>query len=342
MSKNLAITVLTWNDWENTTKCLESIFQSSFENFDVILVDNNSDEIHLKKIHEWADNKIKIEDDEFNFNPNKKIDIVNVTKELVLSEKGKKKIYLITSKEKKNERWAINLGCTAGLNLGYKFSLEQNYDYLARIDCDFIITKDYLKGMINTLEKNKDVVAASPKIKHGYLKHTIWWSGFNINPYYLKFQRTMNLKKKRILDDNSYKGLIESDVVCGCCSFYRPEILKKTGLGDEDFFFGPEDTELSFRLKKFGKIIANLDLVTFHKVTSSSNISGWLSRSYYETKGFLLLIKKTGNLWDKIIGYSYFLLRIPYFFILLIFKKREKDRVLGFSLGCIDFFLKKN
>ena len=119
------------------------------------------------------------------------------------------------------------------------------------------------------------------------------------------------------------------------------EILKKTGLGDEDFFFGPEDTELSFRLKKFGKIVANLDLVTFHKVTSSSNISGWLSRSYYETKGFLLLIKKTGNLWDKLIGYSYFLLRIPYFFILLIFKKREKDRVIGFFLGCFDFFLKK-
>ena len=341
MSKNLAITVLTWNDWQNTTKCLESIFQSSFENFDVILVDNNSDEIHLKKIHEWVNNKIKIEDEEFNFNPNKKIDIVNVTKELVLSEKGKKKIYLISSRERKNERWAINLGCTAGLNLGYKFSLEQNYDYLARIDCDFIITKDYLKGMIDTLEKNKDVVAASPKIKHGYLRQTILWSGFNINPYYLKFQKTMNLKKKRIVDDNSYKGLIESDVVCGCCSFYRPEILKKTGLGDEDFFFGPEDIELSFRLKKFGKIAANLDLVTFHKVTSSSNISGWLSRSYYETKGFLLLIKKTGHLWDKIIGYSYFILRIPYFFILLIFKKREKDRVLGFSLGCIDFFFKK-
>jgi len=37
MSKNLAITVLTWNDWENTVKCLESIYQSSFENFDIIL-----------------------------------------------------------------------------------------------------------------------------------------------------------------------------------------------------------------------------------------------------------------------------------------------------------------
>ena len=37
----------------------------------------------------------KIEDEEFNFNPNKKIEIVNVTKELVVYEKGKKNIYLI-------------------------------------------------------------------------------------------------------------------------------------------------------------------------------------------------------------------------------------------------------
>ena len=74
----------------------------------------------------------------------KKIEILNVNNELIVDKKGKKKIYFIDSKAKKNERWAVNLGCTAGLNLGYKFSLEQNYDYLARIDCDFIITKDYL------------------------------------------------------------------------------------------------------------------------------------------------------------------------------------------------------
>ena len=43
MSKSLAITVLTWNDWKNTIKCLESIFQSTFENFDIILVNNNSE-----------------------------------------------------------------------------------------------------------------------------------------------------------------------------------------------------------------------------------------------------------------------------------------------------------
>ena len=50
MVKNLAITVLTWNDWENTVKCLESIYQSSFQEFDVILVNNNSDQKHIDKI----------------------------------------------------------------------------------------------------------------------------------------------------------------------------------------------------------------------------------------------------------------------------------------------------
>ena len=338
MNKNLAITVLTWNDWENTTKCLESIFQNTYKYFDVILVDNNSDVMHINKIIDWANNKLKVEDEEFIFNPDKNIEIINVNKNFKLSEKGKRKIYLISSKEKKNERWSVNLGCTAGVNLGYEFSLQNNYDYIARIDCDFIITKNYIEGMINTLENNNEIVAASPKINHGYLKNTIWWAGFKISPLYLKFQKTMNLKKKRIIDDNSLSGVIYSDVVCGCCSFYRSNILKKTGIGDEDFFFGPEDTELSHRIKKYGKIAVNLDLKTYHKVTSSSKVSGWLSRSYYETKGFLLLIQKTGNWLDKFIGYTYFILRIPYFFILMIFKLREKDRVIGFYLGCMDFF----
>ena len=107
------------------------------------------------------------------------------------------------------------------------------------------------------------------------------------------------------------------------------------------FFFGPEDMDLSFRLKKFGRLIVNLDLKTFHNIVSSSKVSGWLSRSYYEAKGFLILIKKRGSFLDKLIGYSYFLLRIPYFLILLLLKKREKERVYGFCLGCIDFFLNK-
>ena len=149
--------MLTWNDWQNTIKCLESIYQSTFNNFDIILVNNNSKEIHLQKIIDWSKNNIKIEDEEITYNPNKKIEIIKVEKNTIIKSKGKKVIYLIDSKEIKNERWAVNLGCTAGLNLGYQFSLDQDYDYIASIDCDFIITKNYLENIVKTLDNDTNL-----------------------------------------------------------------------------------------------------------------------------------------------------------------------------------------
>ena len=89
MSKNLAITVLTWNDWKNTVNCLESIFQNKYDNFDVILVNNNSDKEHIDKIYEWSNNNVIVQDDEIIFNSRKNISIVKVDRDLIIDKKGK-------------------------------------------------------------------------------------------------------------------------------------------------------------------------------------------------------------------------------------------------------------
>ena len=333
MNKSIAITVLTWNDWKNTIVCLESIFQNTYENFDVILINNGSEKYHINKIKDWALNKIEINDEEVQYNNNKEIEIIDISNNFKIPSKGKKNIYLINLDH--------NIGLAPAVNLGFKVSIENNYDLTARIDCDIIATKKYLESMSLLFLNDSDIVAASPKIKHAYLRNTIWWKGSKLTWFYLKFQRTMNLKKKRIIDDETHKGIIETDTVAGCCSFYKTDIFKISGLEDEDFEFGPEDIELSFRLKKTGKLVVNLDATTFHKIATSISVSGWYYRSYNETKGFLMLIKKTGSLSDKIIGYTYHVLRIPYFIILLILKLRNKDKVTGFCKGCFDFFFKK-
>ena len=60
MNKNkIAVVVLTWNDWKNTIKALDSILINRNNNFDIILVDNNSNFFHINKIIEWIKNKIK-------------------------------------------------------------------------------------------------------------------------------------------------------------------------------------------------------------------------------------------------------------------------------------------
>ena len=330
MIKSISITVLTWNDWRNTVECLESVFQNDYKYFDVILINNGSEKYHIDKIYEWAENKIQIKDPEIIFNPNKEIKIIDITNTNKKINKNYRNIYILNLNK--------NIGLAPAVNKGFQFAIDNNYDFISRIDCDFIITSKYLSDMISLFNNDESIIAASPKINHAYLRHTVWWCGFHHTWAYLKFQRTMNLKKKRILDNENIKGIIQTDALAGCCSFYKTKIIKEIGLEDEDFTFGPEDAELSFRLKKIGKIVANLNTHTYHKIARSTEVSGWYYRSYNETRGFLLLIKKTGSNSDKFIGYLYHILRIPYFYILLILSKRSKERVNGFAKGCLDFF----
>ena len=61
LNYSVGIVVLSWNDWLNTTRCLDTLFKNDYSKFDIILVDNNSDEFHFKKIINWSkQKKIKI------------------------------------------------------------------------------------------------------------------------------------------------------------------------------------------------------------------------------------------------------------------------------------------
>ena len=324
-NKSIAVVVLTWNDWENTIKCLKSIFLNNYKFFDLILVDNNSNKFHRSKIQNW----IKLNKKKIKINKIQKVQHNQVTK-----NKKFKNLFYIESNRKKKNRWALNLGCTAGLNLGYKFALKNKYDLIARVDCDFTLEKNYFHKMLSFMQLNNSI-ACSPRIMnaHESKKNTLVWFGFKKTWSYLKFQGTMNLNKRRV-NKNQIKNenIKNTDCVCGCCSIYLSSALKKSGLGDEDFFFGPEDMELSFRLKKHGLLHVNHNVYAHHRVASSIKASGLTQRKYYETIGFLLLIKKIGTLSDKIFGYLFFLFRLPYQLI----KKNY-----GYLLGCYDYFVKR-
>ena len=41
-NSNVGIVVLSWNDPKNTIELVDSIFESDYQNFDVVIVDNNS------------------------------------------------------------------------------------------------------------------------------------------------------------------------------------------------------------------------------------------------------------------------------------------------------------
>jgi len=69
------------------------------------------------------------------------------------------------------------------------------------------------------------------------------------------------------------------------------------------------------------------EMIKLHKKTNGSIIATKKVERKTVPRWGILSIKKEGNLLDKLIGYSYFILRIPYYLILLALKKREKDRI---------------
>ena len=77
-------------------------------------------------------------------------------------------------------------------------------------------------------------------------------------------------------------------MIAGCCSIYKSNSLELSGYGDEEFF-GPEDIELSYRLKKLGKLMVNLNTYNISQNCNQFNVSGWYKRSYDETIGFFTI-----------------------------------------------------
>ncbi len=325
---NSAIVVLNWNDWRNTIDCLESIYQND-GNFDVFLIDNGSNFDNVQRISNWHTGKL-LPDRNFiksKYKKSKELIFMNFKNNIFNKKKNMRNLYLFRNKK--------NLGLTAGLNQAYSFLIRNKYDYILRIDNDFVVPRDYFKKIIKTI-RPKDIVSASPKIMHAYIKNNVWFKGFKMSWSYLKFQRTMNLKKKRYFDNQSLNKKIETDAISGCCSVYKSYFLKKSGLGDEDFFYGPEDIELSYRLKKYGRLVCDQKIKTFHKIGRSSSIAKTHDRIYHSTYGFLILIKKIGTIYDKLFGYFYFILRG----FIYMFAENDKSKKSGYKRALIKFFFK--
>ena len=326
---NLSIVVLTWNDWKSTIDCLQSIINNNYNNYDVILVDNNSNSKHLNFIKKWHNKEISCNSKFVTPNNQRFKKIIEIKKNQIIkqTDRGKKNIFLIKNKK--------NYGLTKGLNIGYKFSIINKYKYLLRVDNDIFLEKNCIRRLVKSLH-NKKIAAISPKILHGYLTKTVWWSEFYMTWFYLKFQGTVNAKKKRVFNNKNMIKIKQVDAIAGACSAYNVKTLTKTNLGDEDFFYGPEDIELSYRLRKIGRLFVNQKAIAFHKVATSSSITGIKNRTFQSTFGFLKLIEKIGTKSDKLIGYLYFILRLFYYKF-----TKQKEYYDGYAFALKKFFLKK-
>lgn len=289
---SLSIIILNWNGWENTLGCLESLYDISYPNYRVILVDNGSTNRSVEIIKNWVDQKKR--------NP---------------SYSRIKTSFIIN---KKNE------GFVGGNNIAIKQILrEGKSDYILLLNNDTIVDRDFLTGLIKIADSDKGIGIVGPKIYYHDFKgkkNVIQSAGATINLY--TGVATWYGEKK--IDRRQFEKIRTVGYITGACLLIKCEAIKKIGILNDKLFAYFEDVDWCLRAKEKGyDVVYAPGSTIWHKGGETSKNIPELSM-YYRVRNRFLIEKRFAKNYQYIffIGY-YLLVMIPLWtFRCFIFLKR--------------------
>ena len=235
---------------------------------------------------------------------------------------------LIVFKEKNN------LGFAGGNNIGIRYALENDYDYIMLLNNDTEVKENFILPLVERIEKDHFLGAVQPLILNFSNKSIIWNAGGKLNKFLgLTSTRLNNNKLNSSIVFDDY-----TDWISGCCILIKSEILTKVGLLDEKFFNYYEDVDWSLRMKNLGYDLGFVkESIIYHHGSSSSknkkNKEGVISSKihYFNIRNHILLLKKHKNLFNffgivffqiiKITSYIfYFLIRFRFNKLTMVLK----------------------
>ena len=261
----ISIIILNWNNWKDTLECLNSVFQMNYPSTSIILVDNNSTDGSIKQIKDFTRRipleTVELSEDEINKSNSEKIGIFK--KEIY--QKFKNDIHQKFILIKNNE----NRGFAGGNNVGINFALEYlDPDYILLLNNDTTVDEDLLHELLEVAGNNHLVGSIQPVLLNhdassidSLGQECYSWGAEDICMGYPL---------------NDHKGFSDKEIFgsCAAAALYSSEVLRKTGLFDEDFFVELEDVDLSWKIRLHGY---NSFLAGKSRVYHKRGVSGSLS-----------------------------------------------------------------
>jgi len=160
-----------------------------------------------------------------------------------------------------------NLRFAGGNNIGLRYALEKNAEYVLLLNNDTIVEKNFLFELVHCAENDERVGIAGAKIYYYTEKNKIWYAGGKIawNIGWISHRGI------RETDFNQYYQEEETDYVTGCCMLLRRNLIEEIGLLDEAYFIYGEDADWCMRAKNNGyKLMYVPTAKLYHKVSISS------------------------------------------------------------------------
>ncbi|KAF5043845.1 Glycosyl transferase family 2 [anaerobic digester metagenome] len=295
MEPKVSIIILNWNGWKDTLECIESLYQTDYSNYDVIIVDNYSKDDSINKIKAYCEGKLDVNSQFFCYDEKSKpIKIFEYLQEELKFLTPNKEISHIPSNKKltiiKNN---ANYGFAEGNNIGIRYVLKSfSSDYILLLNNDTVVDKKFLNELLKVAKNDEKIGFLGPKTyyyNYNGDKNVINFAGGKLN---IKKGKASHLGLKEI-DNNQHNEIKKVDYIEGSCLLIKRNVLEEIGLLDLNYFAYWEEIDLCIRGLKEGYISIYVPKSKiWHKVSQSVNNE---IKTYYLNRNRIWFMKKYSN-----------------------------------------------
>jgi len=213
--------------------------------------------------------------------------------EIIVVDNGSKEISPDIIKDKYRDIILIknkeNLGFAEGNNVGIRFALSKDADYIWLLNNDTVVDQNALTSMVETGENVPECGILGSKIYYYDKPGIIWFAGATIS----WTEAVSNHIGQNQIDHAEYDSIREMERVTGCSMLVKREVCERIGLMDEKLFLYAEELDWCVRARMAGyKILYIPNSKIYHKISLSTKEKYGIIFNYFNTRNFLYVIRK--------------------------------------------------
>ena len=165
-----------------------------------------------------------------------------------------------------------NLGFARGCNVGIRAALEDPLAaYVLLLNNDAEITPGGLTKAIEAAESDEKIGLVSGKILLSRETRRIWYAGGEV----LRWRGGVSVRGVGEMDRGQYDRVGEVGFITGALMLIKREVLTRVGLLPEEYFFGAEEYDYSYMVKRAGyKLFYTPSFLVYHASEGSHSNHG--------------------------------------------------------------------
>ncbi|MDX1535493.1 MAG: glycosyltransferase family 2 protein [Candidatus Spechtbacterales bacterium] len=257
---SIFVIVLNWNNSTDTVECLKSFQKVQYDNYKIIVVDNNSEDNSVAEIRNFI-------------------------------ESHEAEILLIENNE--------NSGFAGGNNVGIKHALESGADYVMVLNNDTTVDNSILRDLVNIAVENSNAGIITPAIYFSDNKDKLWFGGESgLNWIRMEHAIYSSLENKALPVGITDKRV--NFLTGACMFIKEEVLRKIKGFDERFFlYFEDADFSLR-TVNEGYDLLWTPKAKIWHKISSTTlPQAGSAIMNYYNVRNIMLLAKKHGPWWVR-------------------------------------------